>query len=35
MIVDELDISKDTVWKIVVEDLKKKGNFAHTMYRMH
>jgi hypothetical protein len=25
MIVDELDISKDTIWKIVIEDLKKTG----------
>jgi biotin operon repressor len=24
MIADELDISRDTVWKIVVEDLKKR-----------
>jgi hypothetical protein len=32
MIVDELDIGKDTGWKIVVKEL---GNFAHGWYSTH
>jgi predicted transcriptional regulator len=34
MIVDELEISKDTVQNIVIENLKK-GEFARALYHLH
>jgi hypothetical protein len=34
MTVDKFAISKDTVWKIVVEDLKN-GKFACALYHTH
>ena len=35
MIADELDVSKDTVQKIFVEDLKKKKEILHALCTTH